>query len=112
MGDDVKAVAERLIRSHEAYVAERGNPRITPNLSTDAYTVARAYLADLADAERQIGELRTALETIRRNYGKVCENYELCRHVACDSSVGAWMEADAALARGAVAGGAGDGETG
>jgi hypothetical protein len=42
--------------------------------------------------------LRTALETIRRDYGRVCAEFELCDHVACASSVGAWFEADAALA--------------
>ena len=46
-----------------------------------------------SEAER----LRTALERIRTEGGSVCANFERCTHVACQSSVAAWMIADAAL---------------
>lgn len=38
-----------------------------------------------------------ALKEIRENYGQVCEEFEFCRHVACQSSVSCWMTADKAL---------------
>jgi hypothetical protein len=38
-----------------------------------------------------------ALREIREKYGKVCEEYLTCKHVACESSYGAWAIADEAL---------------
>lgn len=38
-----------------------------------------------------------ALEEIKATQGKVCENYELCSHTACQSSYNSWAIADAAL---------------
>lgn len=38
-----------------------------------------------------------ALKEIRENYGQVCEEFEFCRHIACQSSVSCWMTADKAL---------------
>lgn len=49
--------------------------------------------ASRAEAER----LRAALERVKTDEGKVCATFEICRHVACQSSVSAWMIADAAL---------------
>ena len=46
---------------------------------------------------REHNVYKTALEKIRSEYGKVCEEFELCTHVACGSSVGAWFTADKAL---------------
>lgn len=40
-----------------------------------------------------------ALEQIRTQEGNVCDQYEICEHVACQSSYGAWAIADAALRR-------------
>lgn len=40
---------------------------------------------------------RRALESIREHEGKVCDQYELCEHRACQSSYGAWSYADGAL---------------
>jgi hypothetical protein len=40
-----------------------------------------------------------ALEKIKSEEGKVCDQYEMCEHRACQSSYGAWAIADAALAR-------------
>lgn len=44
-------------------------------------------------------ELADALELIRRDEGKVCPEFELCTHAACNSSYAAWAIADEALAR-------------
>ena len=41
--------------------------------------------------------LRRALEEIKRDEGRVCENFELCTHAACKSSYAAWAIADKAL---------------
>ncbi len=54
-------------------------------------------LADLQAERTEVTRLRGHLQTIRDQYGKVCETYELCRHAACESSIGAWFEAYAAL---------------
>ena len=40
---------------------------------------------------------KAALEEIKRDQGRVCENYELCRHTSCSSSYSAWAIADKAL---------------
>ena len=54
---------------------------------------------------------RTALRTIKNNYGKVCKDFELCKHESCESSYSAWSIADQALQmydhRGEVEGGQG-----
>lgn len=44
-----------------------------------------------------IQRLRQALQRIRNEEGRVCEDFELCRHPACRSSYAAWAIADAAL---------------
>ena len=41
--------------------------------------------------------LRTALKDIRDTQGKVCEQFEICRHTSCTSSHAAWEIADRAL---------------
>ena len=38
-----------------------------------------------------------ALEEIKNTQGKVCEEFEICKHIACQSSCGSWMIADKAL---------------
>ena len=40
---------------------------------------------------------KAALEEIKRDQGRVCDNYELCRHTSCSSSYSAWAIADKAL---------------
>lgn len=45
----------------------------------------------------RVRELEAALETIRRDYGKVCGDFLDCDHPACASSSGAWLTADQAL---------------
>lgn len=38
-----------------------------------------------------------ALQEIKTDQGKVCRNFELCRHTACTSSVASYFIADKAL---------------
>ena len=42
---------------------------------------------------------REALETIKRDYGQVCGEFQVCDHPACYGSCGAWMTAEEALDR-------------
>lgn len=51
----------------------------------------------LIATENERNIYRMALEEIRTNYGKVCQEFELCEHPACASSYGAWAVADEAL---------------
>lgn len=41
--------------------------------------------------------LRNALQMIKDKQGRVCEQFEICTHVACHSSYASWFIADAAL---------------
>lgn len=70
--------------------------------ASDVFAEQRAQCAALtAECDRLRDErdrYRTALETITRDYGQVCEEYEVCDHRACAASYGAWATADAALA--------------
>jgi hypothetical protein len=50
-----------------------------------------------ADLRADNARLTAALERIRSQCGKVCDDFELCRHRACQSSYEAWSIADAAL---------------
>jgi hypothetical protein len=54
-------------------------------------------LRDLEAAEAERDRYKRALETIRELEGKVCDEYEVCTHRACQSSYGAWSIADGAL---------------
>jgi hypothetical protein len=56
-----------------------------------------ALQAENARLTEQLRSARAALQTIRDQYGKVCDGDELCHHTACGSSAGAWFVADAAL---------------
>lgn len=51
------------------------------------------YVQPLAELE----QFRTALETIRRDYGHVCENFDRCSHTACRDSFSSWHVANDAL---------------
>lgn len=51
----------------------------------------------VAHIRKQLHLARVALAEIRDNYGKVCEEFELCTHESCRSSCAAWMLADGAL---------------
>ena len=50
-----------------------------------------------ANAEAEVERLRAALERIKRDCGRVCDEFELCQHRACQSSYEAWAIADAGL---------------
>ena len=49
------------------------------------------------DPDSEAERLRAALQRIKSECGRVCATFEICTHVACQSSVAAWMIADAAL---------------
>jgi septal ring factor EnvC (AmiA/AmiB activator) len=55
-----------------------------------------AYTELGAEVER----LESALEKIRDEHGKVCNEYEICTHISCASSHAAWVLADQALKEG------------
>jgi hypothetical protein len=38
-----------------------------------------------------------ALKEIKNEQGKVCVDFELCKHISCTSSCASWMIADKAL---------------
>jgi hypothetical protein len=38
-----------------------------------------------------------ALKEIKNDHGKVCIDFEFCKHISCTSSVASWMIADKAL---------------
>ena len=61
-----------------------------PSLCPECSRIASEQPAPLDVAVR-------ALETIKRDEGKVCEQYETCTHLACSSSYSAWAIADATL---------------
>ena len=52
-----------------------------------------------APAPQALDVAVTALLQIKREEGKVCDQYEICEHRSCQSSYGAWAIADRALAR-------------
>jgi hypothetical protein len=45
----------------------------------------------------KISTLKAALEKIRDEHGKVCNEYEVCTHISCASSHAAWTIAEQAL---------------
>ena len=51
----------------------------------------------LHKAQAQYDAMKKALKDIRDNEGKVCETYEICEHVACQSSYNAWAIVDKVL---------------
>jgi hypothetical protein len=51
----------------------------------------------LAWKDRHYETAIVALEQIKREEGKVCDQYEICEHRACQSSYAAWAIADATL---------------
>ena len=48
-------------------------------------------------SEEQAARYRAALEEIKRDQGRVCAEFELCTHAACQSSYSSWAIADKAL---------------
>lgn len=61
-------------------------------------TAGRLYHVDgYMEVCKERDRYRRALEDIRRLEGKVCPEYEVCEHIGCQSSYGAWSIADGAL---------------
>lgn len=55
------------------------------------------YQVKLAQAKTLVQQLQGALREIKQEQGKVCADFELCTHAACNSSYASWAIADAAL---------------
>ena len=55
------------------------------------------WMTRAVGAESQRDALAEALREVKTE-GKVCAEFEICEHVACQSSYSAWAIADAALA--------------
>lgn len=70
---------------------------ILPSSSVDAMLYKEAVI-ELESLQKQRDTALGALQVIWDHYGKVCNNYELCTHDACQSSYGAWAAADECLA--------------
>ena len=57
-----------------------------------------AYQIGKIDSLKEVAEkMVQALTEIKDTCGKVCEEFELCTHESCRSSVRAWMIAEKAL---------------
>ena len=54
-------------------------------------------LTEFETLHRRASFYLAALERIRDECGRVCDDFESCRHRACQSSYQAWSIADAAL---------------
>ena len=65
------------------------------------YDALRDVLARVtAEQDRQAAITNNygiALQEIKERYGKVCDDYESCTHIACWSSYSAWATADGTL---------------
>lgn len=88
---------------------------INSEMCTKLYSQISELRRQLTDAQARESRmrderdaLREALVEIKEHYGKVCDNFELCTHAACRSSVSSWMAADAALRKATALAGAGE----
>jgi hypothetical protein len=59
--------------------------------------VEREALAARKKLEIELTRYKHALERIKKDEGKVCDNFMECNHRACNSSYSAWAIADEAL---------------
>ena len=73
-----------LTEAYEKLVNARNYNGIMPNDAVDVILGA-------------IPLLQEAFQTIKRQYGHVCDEFDICDHPACNSSYGAWSVADEAL---------------
>ena len=59
--------------------------------------IAGQSILEQSELTEMVERLRAALQRIKDESGRVCDEFELCTHVACQSSYHAWSVADAAL---------------
>ena len=85
---EAKLVLEQQLDAAQARIAELERERKA--LSADYGNLLAESNAHEIRAERAEKSLRE----IRENYGKVCDEYETCTHVACAASYSAWATAD------------------
>ncbi len=71
---------------------------ITPRITETIHYQQKGVLTNEQYVPKSKYDLAVeALKKIIRCYGRVCQDFELCRHDACWSSSGAWFEAYEAL---------------
>jgi len=90
-----KLIARGVLNAEAALAAEL--ERVKAERNSLAKQAADMLGAGLRDARAEADRYRAALEEIRRDQGKVCAEFELCTHPACQSSYASWAIADAAL---------------
>lgn len=83
-GDYVKEHRDKLMANPERYIA----------LLRRMNVLHSVWHVEL---QERIEFLETALRLIKDEEGRVCEDFELCTHRACQSSCAAWFIAEAAL---------------
>lgn len=63
----------------------------------DIPAIEKEYKDAKKDLWLNILVLQTALKDIKNTQGKVCEQFEICDHISCQSSYASWVIADKAL---------------
>ncbi len=94
------ALDEAWLGSHDARSIAR-----PPDLAEHLHEALLDYIA-IEESEAMddaVALMLRALQTIKRDEGKVCDQYESCMHLACSSSYSAWAIADSTLRARAVA---------
>ena len=81
--DSVARYRHELIQAHVAAAAWPGQ--------------AEQHEADLVRLRGELDRARSALTTIRDNYGHVCLEFETCSHKGCRDSYAAWHVANEAV---------------
>ena len=54
-------------------------------------------LCDICRLKNQLEIAKHALQNIKDEEGKVCAEFEICKHVSCTSSCSSWFIAEKAL---------------
>jgi len=83
-GDYVEAHRAKLMANPERYIALLRKQNVL-------------HCVWHVELQERIAFLEAALQRIKDEEGKVCDNFELCDHRACQSSCSAWFIAEAAL---------------
>ena len=99
---EYEAVVEELEDGNEAYRAvmrEACEGGVTYSTDDRLHCTCVPHLREgIQTLRAQHAALVAGLREIKNTQGKVCETYELCTHVACQSSYHSWSIADELLA--------------
>ena len=71
-----------------------GRPKVHEDSSARQVAYRKRRTAKL----KRYDTIVLALQKIKRDEGRVCDDFELCKHQSCASSYGAWAIADKCLA--------------